>query len=164
MGRKAREIVERAGVNVNQLIEMLKKAYADEWIAFYYYSLLAKLAKGIGSTEIAEQIKKIANDELEHQSELADRIIQLGGEPPRKFEDLVKIANCPYVKVPENTGDLKAVVKAIIEAEGCAIEAYDKILKWLKEVGPDPITFHVIRHILQEEVEHEDLFETILGE
>ena len=58
MGRKAREIVEKAGVNVNQLIEMLKKAYADEWIAFYYYSLLAKLAKGIGSTEIAEQIKK----------------------------------------------------------------------------------------------------------
>lgn len=164
MGRKAREIVEKAGVKVDELIEMLKRAYADEWIAFYYYNLLAKLVKGIGSTEIADQIKKIADEELEHQSELADRVIQLGGEPPRRFEDLVKIANCPYVEIPKNTGDLKAVVRAIVEAEACAIEAYDKILKWLKDVGPDPVTFHVIRHILQEEVEHEDLFETILGE
>lgn len=164
MGRKAREIVEKAGVKVDELIDMLKKAYADEWIAFYYYSLLAKLAKGLESTEIAEQIQKIANEELEHQSELADRIIQLGGEPPRKFEELVKIANCPYVEIPEDVGDLKAIARAIVEAEGCAIEVYDKILKWLKDVGPDLVTFHVIRHILQEEIEHEDLFETILGE
>lgn len=164
MGRKGREVVAKAGVKVDELVELLKKAYADEWIAFYYYTLLAKLVKGLGSTEIAEKIQKIANEELEHQSELAERIIQLGGEPPRRFEDLVKIANCPHVKVPEDTGDLKAVVRAVVEAEGCAIEAYDKILRWLGGVGADPVTSHLIRHILQEEVEHEDLFETILGE
>ncbi|MCX8187099.1 MAG: ferritin-like domain-containing protein [Nitrososphaeria archaeon] len=164
MGKKGREVVERAGVNVKELIEMLKRAYADEWIAFYYYTLLAKLVKGLESPAVASKIEEIAKEELEHQSELAERIIQLGGEPPKKFEDLVKIAGCPYVVVPEDLGDLKAVCRSIIDAEGCAIEAYVKILNYLKNIGADPVTFHIIRHILQEEVEHEDLFETILGE
>ncbi|MCS7125807.1 MAG: ferritin-like domain-containing protein [Aigarchaeota archaeon] len=163
MGKKGREIVEKAGVNVKELIDMLKKAYADEWIAFYYYTLLAKIVEGLESPAIASKIEEIAKEELEHQSELAERIIQLGDEPPRRFEDLVKIANCPYVTIPENVGDLKAVCKAIIEAEGCAIEVYNKILNYLTGVKADPVTFHIIRHILQEEVEHEDLFETILG-
>lgn len=164
MGKKGREVVEKAGVKVDELINMLKKAYADEWIAFYYYTLLAKLVKGLESPAIASKIEEIAKEELEHQEELADRIIQLGGEPPKRFEDLVKIANCPYVTVPENLGDLKAVVKAIIEAEGCAIQVYTNILNWLMSIKNDPVTFHIVRHILQEEVEHEDLFETILGE
>ena len=33
MGMKGREIVERAGVDVDGLIEMLNKAYSDEWLA-----------------------------------------------------------------------------------------------------------------------------------
>ncbi|MCF8885387.1 MAG: ferritin-like domain-containing protein [Nitrososphaerota archaeon] len=164
MGKKAREIVEKAGVKVDELIDMLKKAYADEWIAFFYYSWLAKMIKGLESPAIASKIEEIAKEELEHQGELADRIIQLGGEPPKKFEELVKIANCPYVNIPEKLEDMKAVCKAIIEAERCAIEVYNKLLNWLTGVKADPVTFHIIRHILQEEVEHEDLFETILGE
>lgn len=164
MGKKGREVVEKAGVKVNELIEMLKKAYADEWIAFYYYTLLAKIVKGLESPAITSKIEEVAKEELEHQGELADRIIQLGGEPPRRFEDLVRIANCPYVSVPENVADLKAVAKAIIEAERCAIEIYNNMLNLLMSVKNDPITFHIIRHILQEEVGHEDLFETILGE
>jgi len=163
MGKKTREVVEKAGVNVDELITMLKKAFADEWIAYYYYNILAYLAKGPASPEIADRIEKIAKEELEHQKELAERIIQLEGEPPKKFEELVKIANCPYVKLPSDFGDPKAVAKSIVDAEGCAIETYRKILDWLMNVGKDPMTFHVIRHILQEEEEHEDEFQTIMG-
>ncbi|MEN2974816.1 MAG: demethoxyubiquinone hydroxylase family protein [Candidatus Caldarchaeales archaeon] len=163
MGKKGREIVEKAGVDVNTLVNMLKSAYADEWIATYYYSLLAKISEGLESPAIASKLEELAKEELEHQSELADRIIQLGDEPPRRFEDLVKIAGCPYVTIPENLSDLKAICRSVIEAERCAIEAYNKILNYLAGVKADPVTFHIIRHILEEEVRHEDLFETILG-
>lgn len=163
MGRKAVEVLKRAGIDVDQLVELLKKAFADEWIASYYYYMLAYLAKGPASPEVVDKLEELAQEEQEHQRELAERIIQLGGEPPRSFEELVKIANCPRVEIPQDPSDIKAVAKAVVDAEACAIEAYRGILDWLMSAGKDPTTFHLIRHILAEEEAHEELFETIMG-
>ncbi|MHA1616768.1 MAG: ferritin-like domain-containing protein [Candidatus Njordarchaeales archaeon] len=161
MGKKAREIVKG---NVDELVRLLNKAYADEWIAYFYYLHVAKMAKGLNAPVVAEAIEKAAKDELEHMNELAERIIHIGGEPIRDFVALVKEANCPKVDLPTDWSDLKAILKAVIDAERCAIDVYNKILEWLQNVGKDPVTWQVIRHIMQEEIEHEDLFETILGE
>ncbi len=43
MGTKGRDIVE---MDVDQLIELLNKALADEWLAYYQYWIGAKVAKG----------------------------------------------------------------------------------------------------------------------
>ncbi len=159
MGKRGRELV---GPKVDELIADLQSAYADEWIAFYYYKLAAELAEGINSQIVAEKFDKIAAEELEHAEELAERITQLGGEPVRDFEKIVSTAGCKKVKLPKNNKDYKGFLKAGIEAEQCAIAAYEKILDKLKTDIKDPITFHVIRHIMQEEVEHEDEFEGLL--
>ena len=46
-----------------------------------------------------------------------------------------------------------------IKGERCAICVYQKILDYVR--GKDMITGHIIRHILQEEVEHEQDLEDI---
>ena len=161
MGKKAREIV---GVNVDELIKLLNKAYADEWIAYFYYKHAAMMAKGLHAPVLASELEKIAEEELEHVKELAERIIHLGGEPIGDFKRIVEEANCPKVNYPKDWGDIKGIIRAVIEAERCAIEVYNKILEWLMNVGKDPVTWHIIRHILQEEIKHEDDFETMLGE
>ena len=43
MGTKGRAIV---GLDVEQLITVLNKAYADEWLAYYQYWIGAKIIKG----------------------------------------------------------------------------------------------------------------------
>ncbi len=159
MGKKAREIVE---LNVDELIEDLNRALADEWIAVFYYTHAANIAKGMNSPIIADALKKTADEEREHAQELTDRIIQLGGTPIGKFEDLAKKANCPSVDLPKDAGDLNGIAKAIVEAERCAIDVYNKLLKKIMP-GKDTVTTQVIRHIISEEIEHEDLFETLLG-
>lgn len=159
MGKKGREIVELA---VPELIEDLNRAYADEWVATYYYKLAATVASGMNAPVIAGELKKIADDEEEHADELAARIIQLGGTPISDLAQIPKKANCPSVNLPKEPSDLKGIVKAIIEAERCAIGVYDKLLKKVM-MGKDPVTFHLIRHILEEEVKHEDDFENLLG-
>jgi len=160
MGKKAREL---SGANVDRIIELLNKAFCDEWAAFYYYGLAAKLAEGLNSPPLAEVLESTAKEELEHANELADRIIELGGQPVREFSDLSKLANYPRVDLPSDFGDLEGILKSVIEAERGAIDVYNDILKELSSVSKDPITFHVIRHIMGEEVEHEDTFESILG-
>ena len=160
MGKKAREIV---GDIADELIEKLNKAYADEWIAYFYYKHAALMAKGLKSKILADALEKAADEELEHAGELAERIIQLGGEPIKEFDKLVTVANCPKVHLPNDWSDLKGILNAAIEAERCAIKVYNDILNWLMSTGKDPVTWHVIRHIMQEEIEHEDEFETLLG-
>ena len=42
MGTKGREIV---GMNVDELLRLLNKAYADEWLAYYQYWIGAKIVR-----------------------------------------------------------------------------------------------------------------------
>lgn len=160
MGRKGREIVK---VDVGELIELLKKAYADEWIAYYAYKWIAKIVHGPGSPHIKELAEKIAEEEEEHANELAERILELGGDLPYGIEKLYEIANCKTVKYPEDLNDLKGILEALAEAEACAIEVYNKILNWLSPCyEKDVKTFHLIEHILSEEIAHEEAFENLM--
>jgi bacterioferritin len=161
LGKKGREIVE---VNVDKLLEELNKARADEWIAHYYYKWAADIACGINFEPVADKLDEIAKDEAEHFDELTERIIELGGEPEKDFEDLVKIANAPKITFPKDCHDLEGILKAVIEqGERGAIEVYNKILKSLGSCfDKDARTFHLIQHILTEEIEHEEAFENFL--
>jgi len=160
MGKKGRELVK---VNVSELLELLKKAYADEWIAYYAYKWAADTAHGMGAPHLTELADKIADEEEEHADELAERILELGGELPYGIEKLYDLANCKRVDYPEDMSDLKGILRGLVEAEGCAIEVYNKILKWLSPCyDKDVKTFHLIEHILSEEIQHEEDFENLL--
>lgn len=161
MGKKGREIVK---ANVGELIKELNKAYADEWIAYYYYKWAATVVSGRGSPNVAKELDRIADEEEEHADELAARILELGGEPERDFEDLQKIANCKKIVFPKDVSDLKGFLTAVIEqGEWCAIDAYNNLIKKLSPCyEKDVKTFHLIEHILSEEIEHEEAFENLL--
>ena len=160
MGKKGKAIVE---VDVAKLIGLLQKAYADEWIAYYAYKWAADMAHGMGSPHVAELADKIADEEEEHADELAERILELGGALPYGIEKLYDLANCKTVKYPKDMSNLKGILEGLVEAEGCAIDVYNEIVKFL---GPcydkDIKTFHLVEHILAEEVAHEEAFENLL--
>jgi bacterioferritin len=160
MAQKAREIV---GPKVDELIADLLSAYADEWLAHYYYKLAAALAEGINSGAVEKVFSELAAEEAEHADELAERIIHLGAEPITDFADIVKLATYKKVTLPSDTSDYVGYLKAGIAAERAAIEVYNRMLLKLRDDVKDPVTFHLIRHIMGEEIVHEDKLETLLG-
>ncbi len=160
MGKKGREIVE---VDIKDLLKDLNSAYADEWIAFFYYTWAADFIEGPDYPTVASELDRIAKEEFEHMSELADRIYELGGEPERDIKDLQKTANCKKIVFPKNERDLEEVLKAVADAEGCAIDVYNKLLKKITVCyDKDVRTFHLLEHILSEEIQHEEAFENLL--
>ena len=160
MGKKAREIVK---VGIDDLLKDLNSLYADEWIAFFYYTWAAAFIEGPTYPEVADEIERISKEEFEHLSELADRILELGGEPERDLEDLQKIANCKKVVFPKSERDIDGVVNALAEAEGCAIEGYNRLIQKVSACyAKDMRTFHLVEHILSEEIQHEEAFENLL--
>lgn len=157
MGKKAREIV---GLDRNDLLKDLDKAYCDEWLAYYAWWYMAQAVEGKGYEDMAEFLNKIAKDELEHATELAERIIELGGLPTNIPTLLVKNSNGGYPGVMKNLSDYDSIIKIVTTAEAGAIDVYNKLAK--KTFGKDHDTYQLVCHIMGEEIGHEEMFENLI--
>jgi bacterioferritin len=155
MGTKGREIV---GLDVDDLIDMLNKALADEWLAYYQYWVGAKVAQGPARGIVAGELMEHADEELEHANMLTERILQLGGTPLLTPEDWYKMTNCGY-EAPADPY-VEVLLDQNIKGEQCAIEVYQKLLNFTKDA--DPITYALALEILTDEVEHEEDLQAIL--
>ncbi len=149
MGTKGRQIV---GMDINELLEMLNKAFADEWLAYYQYWLGAKIVKGPMKDAVASELLLHATEELNHANLLAMRIIQLGGTPLISPDKWLDNSHCGY-DAPTNPF-VKEILTQNIKGEQCAIDVYQKLLKIVRDV--DPVTYNMVLTILQDEVEHEE--------
>jgi bacterioferritin len=154
MGTKGRKIV---GEGVEQIIEKLNKALADEWLAYYQYWVGAKVVKGMLRGAVSAELSEHAGEELAHAEKLAERIIQLGGVPLLSPEEWLKMTNCGYA-APEDPS-VSAVLEQNIKGEQCAIEVYNNLLVELKD--KDPVTYHLVLEILEDEIEHEEDLENL---
>ncbi|NIO00730.1 MAG: ferritin [Candidatus Latescibacteria bacterium] len=155
MGTKGREIV---GLDVNKVLELLNKAFADEWLAYYQYWLGAKVVSGPMKDAVIAELMQHAADELRHADMVSNRIIQLGGAPlttPKKWFDFT---NCGYDS-PDNSF-VQNILQQNIKGEQCAISVYHAMIG---EVGlKDPVTYNMAVQILQDEVEHEEDLQALL--
>ncbi len=156
MGTKGIEIVE---MDVKKLIEQLNKALADEWLAYYQYWVGALVAKGPMRPLVQAELEEHAKEELEHAKMLADRIIQLGGTPILDPKEFHAKSGCGY-EAPKD-GHVKKLLAQNIKGEQCAIGVYNALLKTIM-LGKDPITFNMVRKIMEDEVKHEQDLQDLL--
>ena len=70
-----------AGRNEDEVVKMLVKALADEWLSVYQYWVCKNLARGEGRTDAIEEFDQHEKEEKEHADKLIERIKQLGGKP-----------------------------------------------------------------------------------
>jgi bacterioferritin len=155
MGTKGREIV---GMDVDRVIELLNKAFADEWLAYYQYWLGAKVVAGPMKDAVIAELMQHATDELRHADMVSNRIIQLGGTPLTTPKLWFEWTNCGYD--PPEDPFVKKILEQNISGEQCAISVYNSIIA---EVGlKDPVTYNVAVQILEDEVEHEEDLQSLL--
>ncbi len=155
MGTKGRAIV---GLDVDQLLTVLNKAYADEWLAYYQYWIGAKIIKGPMKDAVAAELDLHATEELSHALLVAERIIQLGGTPLIHPQEWLKLSGCGY-EAPEDPF-VRKLLEQNIKGEQCAIGVYDDLMKMTE--GKDPVTYNVALQIIEQEVEHEEDLQSLL--
>lgn len=140
------------GIEVKEVIKLLNRAYADEWLAYYQYFIEAKVIKGIMKDAVISELTLHAADELRHATMVADRILQLGGTPLLSPKDWYKHTNCGYEE-PKDF-DVVAILNDSIKGEQCAISTYSSIADIVKD--KDIVTYNMVSQILADEVEHEE--------
>ena len=149
MGKMGRAIV---GMDVDKLLNLLRKAYSDEWLAYYQYWVGAKVAKGPMKDAIIAELLQHSADELRHADLLTLRIIQLGGTPVTEPSQWYKLTNCGYA-APDDPS-VRKLLEQNVEGERCAIRTYQSLLD--ATLGKDPVTYNLVVQILQDEITHEE--------
>jgi len=162
MARVAREMVEKAGVNVDELVELLVKNAAAELTTFYYYTILRCNLIGLDGEGIKEIAEAARIEDRNHFEALVPRIYELGGKLPDDMKEFHDISACPPARLPEDITDVKEILKVLVEAERCAVRGYTHICNMT--AGKDHRTYDLSLAILHEEVEHEAWFSEFLGE
>ena len=155
MGTRGREIV---NLDVNELLTVLRKAYADEWLAYYQYWTGAKIAKGPMKEPVIAELELHAVEELNHALLVSGRIIQLGGSPVTDPREWFKLSNCSY-EAPDDPF-VKTLLEQNIRGEQCAISVYHKLMEMTRD--KDPVTYNIALQIIEQEVEHEEDLQALL--
>ncbi|WP_292658207.1 ferritin-like domain-containing protein [Nitratifractor sp.] len=150
MARRGNSIIK--GIEVSELIRLLNRAYADEWLAYYQYYIEEKVVKGIMKDAAIAELQQHAADELRHADMVAQRILQLGGTPLLNPKEWFTQTNCGYEEPSDF--DVVAILEDAIKGEQCAISTYSELAEMTRE--KDIVTYDLVSQILADEVEHEE--------
>jgi len=159
MSRQNRELIERAGIDVDKILDLLIKAAAAEFTTYYYYTILRNNAVGLEGEAIKEIVEDARIEDRNHFEALVPRIYELGGQLPNDINEFSKISACKDAKLPDEP-TIKKLLEVLLAAERCAVSVYTKICNYT--MGKDPRTYDLALAILHEEVEHEAWFEELL--
>jgi ferritin-like protein len=162
MAQVARETVEKAGVNVDQLVELLVKNAAAELTTFYYYTILRVNLIGLQGEGIKEIAETARIEDRNHFEALVPRIYELGGALPADMKKFHDMSACPPASLPKDPHDVDSILKVLVDAERCAVRGYSQICNMT--AGKDHRTYDLALAILNEEIEHESWFSEFLGE
>jgi len=162
MARVAREMVEKAGVNVDQLVQLLVKNASAELTTFYYYTILRVNLIGLDGEGLKQIAEAARIEDRNHFEALVPRIYELGGALPSCMKEFHDISACPPAYLPKNPKNVNDILQVLVEAERCAVRGYTHICSLT--AGKDHRTYDLCLAILNEEIEHESWFSEFLGE
>jgi len=143
--------------NRAEILAMLNEALATEIVCMLRYRRHYYTAKGIDNVSIKAEFLEHANDEEEHANTIAERIVQLNGEPDL---DPVHLAEKSIADYDEST-DIREMIKANLVAERLAIEAYRQMIERIGDT--DPTTTLMLTEVLTKEEEHAEDMRDLLG-
>jgi bacterioferritin len=138
------------GADRETVLKLLNDSLATEIVCTLRYKRHYFMAKGIHSEAVAQEFLEHANEEQEHADTLAERIVQLGGEPNFAPDSLVSRSHSEY----QEGKDLIDMIRENLIAERIAIDTYREIIRYLGD--KDVTTRRIFEEILAVEEEHAD--------
>ena len=154
--RNARQRVDDGAVTAGyaadreSVVKLLNDALATEIVCVLRYRRHYFMARGIDSQSVATEFLAHSNEEQGHADQIAERIVQLGGEPDFSPGSLAGRGHAEYVA----GNSLVDMIREDLVAERIAIDGYRDAIRYLG--GDDSTTRRMLEGILAVEEEHAD--------
>lgn len=143
-------VTENYHLDLQYVYDLLNSALATELICSLRYRKHYYQAAALGASVAATEFLEHATQETDHANQIAQRIVQLGGEPDFSPDGLSERSHADYV----DCQDIACMVKENLVAERIAIDIYREMAQ--KIGNADPTTRHLLESILAVEEEHAD--------
>jgi bacterioferritin len=134
----------------DKVLELLNEALATELVCVLRYRHDHFMAKGVSSRAAADEFLEHSVEEQGHADQIAERIVQLGGEPNFDPETLTKRSHAEY-RIGRT---VQEAIKENLVAERIAIDSYREMIQYIGH--DDPTTRRMLEEILATEEEHAD--------
>jgi bacterioferritin len=154
--KQAREHIEQGAVtttysaNRAEIVTLLNDALATELVRVLRYRSNYYMARGIHAKSVASDFLIHSNEELGHADLIANRIVQLGGEPNFSPDQLTDHSHAEYII----GSTLEEMIKENLVAERIAIDSYRELIHYIGD--NDTTTSQMLKIILAVEEEHAD--------
>jgi bacterioferritin len=151
---RARQHIEQGAVtpsysaNKQTVLNLLNEALATELVCVLRYRRHYFMAEDLLAEAIKKEFLTHAQEEQAHADRLAERIVQLGGEPNFDPQGLTSRSHFEY----KEGGDLNSMLEQNLIAERVAIESYREMINYIK--AHDHTTRRILERILSVEEEH----------
>ena len=132
------------------VVKLLNEALATEIVCVLRYKRHYFMASGIHAEGVAAEFLEHANDEQGHADQIAQRIVQLKGEPNFNPEGLLMRSHAEYVE----GATLTEMIQEDLVAERIAIDSYREMINYFG--NDDPTSRRMLEGILAVEEEHAD--------
>lgn len=139
------------------VIKLLNDALATEYVCVLRYMRHYFTASGMLADSVKAEFLEHAQQEQEHAHKIAERIVQLGGEPDLDPDTLTARSHAEY----KEGKDLRDMVKEDLVAERIAIDSYREMIDYIGD--RDTTTKRILESILAQEEEHADEFADLLN-
>lgn len=154
--QRARQHIEEGAITVSYsanreiVIKLLNEALATELLCVLRYRRHHFMAAGLSAKSVAQEFMDHSVEEQAHADEIANRIVQLRGEPDFSPDGLSGRSHAEYVEGES----LEDMIKENLVAERIAIDSYREMINYLGE--SDTTTRRMLEGILAMEEEHAD--------
>ena len=157
--RQAREHLNEGAVtdaykgSRDTVVQLLNDALATELVCVLrykrHYFMSASLG-GIAGFAVTSELAQHVTEEQQHADKLAQRIVQLGGEPNFDPKGLATRSHAEYVA----GSNLEEMLREDLIAERIAIDIYSAMIRFVGD--KDATTRRLLEGILEQEEEHAD--------
>jgi bacterioferritin len=138
--------------NREEIISLLNGALATELVCVLRYKRHYFTVSGLENGAVKAEFLQHAMEEEGHANQIAERIVQLNGDPDFDPATLLARSHAEY----DDSSDIKAMIRANLIAERIAIEAYRQMIEKIGDT--DPTTRHMLIGIMAVEEESCILF------
>jgi bacterioferritin len=144
------------GADKATVIKLLNAALATEYVCVLRYYRHYFTASGMLADAVEAEFLEHAQQEQAHANQIAERIVQLGGEPDLNPDTLTARSHAEY----KPGKDLRDMVREDLIAERIAIDSYREMINYIGD--RDTTTKRILESILAQEEEHADEFADLL--
>ena len=134
-----------------EVLDVLNLRLEEELLALNQYMLHSEMQENWGYLRLAKEIRKLSIVEMKHAEALMERLLFLEGMP--------NLSDFPKLNIGK---DVKQQLQNDLALEKSAVDAYNKAIAALRQAG-DHGSAELLKKLLLDEEEHEDMLETQLG-